>query len=800
MFYNKVQHNKNYQSTTANIVLTASGGMGHLVAAEQELKNYPDKKSLLVDIIDKGWLNFEWVIKQFHFDILPKIPYVTSLFFYNFGKEGVSAWNEAQKTGDLEKLNQLIRKQNLARLAFGKNFYEKMQDLLRNHPQTELVITTQPLGFADIHRAIADFNKTKSIYEKKIELKMVMTDLPSKYAVHFFSSLSLIQDKDLIDARVNLLVPYPGLPIKAPCLFDYHKVLSELCPFLFFEKTATLKHCINIEFNAGPIDKAFLKINREREEKGCEWVRETYRSEPITLEYTERAHQLLLKQFNLKEQFIKGIEHAANTFKRKLLVPKDAEVIVVMLGSQVSKRSTLDVIDTEYKIHKNTALTNKRTYLFVYCGNDTETDSLFVKVCRKANLLYDGGRFIVIPLTNQTHKETIARLFAIANTNTIRGGGMSIMEVETVSTAYVVVFAEMSQKQAAMAAIDPEASLIIWEKGNAYDCQHKLGKDRVAILNQKIYFSGRLNQMNKKYVSLLTASDEGPLLSASYYMEGCDIFKEQEKLYLEHSDKISAYGQAYAKGCELIQNNHTYVDETISQKPLEHPNGWAMRFAEIIFNFVLENDEFEISLEQYNFAKTYVNAFYEPKLKILSNEEASLYAQAYLSIDAPDAQARAYAIEFVKRKKDKKDMVLDKFFHLNLNNNNYLLNYNYLWNQGRTLPERITILFQDYIKPQYSIYLFNTHPYRSKKDEAQEVIDGMVNLRYQSDEDILIYLIKYKEKYSKEISSWGSFMRRLNFAIQMTGRSSLENTKEIVYQHSPYEERPYTANFERKLS
>src|SRR5437868_2135550 len=88
------------------IILTASGGSGHLSAAEQEKKKHAGKKCLVINVIEMGWLNFEWV-KKYGLDILYRLPYIESFLLYNYGKEGVAAWDLAQKTGDLATLNKL---------------------------------------------------------------------------------------------------------------------------------------------------------------------------------------------------------------------------------------------------------------------------------------------------------------------------------------------------------------------------------------------------------------------------------------------------------------------------------------------------------------------------------------------------------------------------------------------------------------------------------------------------------------------------------------------------------------------
>lgn len=492
-FFNNI---KDYHSSInpdiEYLILTSSGGAGHLSAAANEQHKYPTNKSLIINVIEEGWLNFDWIQKRDYFHVLQYSSHLQSLLTRQFGKDKIEEWNNAQKNGDLDALNKMIKSQHLSNIVFGKNFADKMNELLARYPNIKKVISTQPIGLAEIHKTIARFNHSKRANDTAIEFTIVMTDLPTKYAKNFLDPIREIDQKKFYLCKLNLVVPYPATN-NASNLEEYHEVFSNLCP-VYIKKSTIPKYNVDVNFTIGPIDNVFIETNKLIKENGAAFVKEQYKNRPISIKFTTSAFSHLDQLPHLRELLIDDANAINNDSVNKLLnIPANAQVKSLMLGSQASLQGTLDVIDFEFTLDRNNQVTP--TYLFVFCGNDTSNQSLFAKVCEKAKKYYNNGNFIVIPLTNQ-NKSMINHVYTIADLAITRPGGMSIMELEAAATGNVVIFAEINKKFTMKQLLqDPSLTFIIWEKGNAEHLKAKLGDQRVCTLNAYSYINERKQQL-----------------------------------------------------------------------------------------------------------------------------------------------------------------------------------------------------------------------------------------------------------------------------------------------------------------
>lgn len=785
------------------IILTASGGAGHLSAAKaKELAYQGSKKTLTINVIEAGWLNFEWITKQSVIGVIGKLPFVDNIFLYNFGEKGVSAWNAAQKSGDLSTLEKLINQQPLAEEIFKSNFYSKMTTLLAQHPKVERVITTQPLCIPDLHHAIADFNR---IHHRDIAYTVILTDLPTEKAVHFIHPLRLIADSDLQAAKLSIEVPYPATKKYCPCLEDYHQAMAALCAkSLYLENTSIPKKNVNIEFTHGPIDPCFLAINQQIRTLGVDAVRTKYRLKSIPLQFTPAAYNAMYdtakKPLDACSYFIATGSTTEALRKTKFVLPFGTEVMTLMLGSQASLQGTLDIIDWEYLLHKKYRAPLSMC-LFVFCGDDTQPNSLFQRVCEKAREYRCEGTFIVVPLTNQ-NKDTISHLYTVADLSVSRLGGMSVMELEAVANGKVIAFAETSDALSKeKLSEDPTLTLIIWEKGNGEHLSLTLGEDRVSILNKYLYQSGRIKHFfhppqsvpsrpvirdpalaksyrnNEEIVAQCRAllakrsklgeeSIEQQEMRVNAILIGSALFTHIFK-QIVHPDSLQHFAFFYAMGCELVQKGYTLATDYKHCDTIQHPHAWALRYAKCIHDLVkkLKNDQ--ISTAHEAFVAAYVDAFYEPNLHIIASDEAFIYAEAYIAAPSKEEESRTHACQIVQNRRQKIDEI-SAIVDVNVMSD--LIDsckYQSFWDKGKNTIEKITLVFKDYISPNSSYAsIFAFHPLRHHRARAEEVIQGVEKFKDQPLDALLQYLLTYKRQCAPDVNQVGSFIRRLNYVIR----------------------------------
>jgi len=793
------------------IILTSDGGRGHIDAAFREKIKYKqneNREAAILSVTKEGWYTFEYTAQYgLHF-----IPISKQWLTYNYASEGVKAWDQAQTIGDLATQNKLIGQQPLANTLFGPNFNYKMRSLLHHHPQITLVVTTQPMGIASLHEAIAEFNNTKLQTDTPTKLKIVMTDLPTKHAVHFLSSFAQISEKNLRLANLIVDLPFPSVRESNPSLARYHQSFANLCPNFYCKDTHIPQEHITINFTLGPIDPIFEHIHQLYKECGTLTIIEKYKKTPIPLQFTPTAYlklQNTLPDLTTYLTYVNTNELIQTTFK--LPHPYYNSIIMtLMLGSKASL-ATLEIIDCEYALHKEIKpKSNQTTYLFVFSGDDKKDEKcLFNEVCDKAKKYYDDseGQFVIIPLTNQT-KMSISHLYCISDDSITRPGGMSILEQIPVSSKSknFVVFAEISKDTLEdKARKDPKSTLIAWEKGNAEYLEILFGSQRVCILNKLIYMEGRREQLQNqaiiqkpymidpdigKFIDDDTRKDceriheknraEGDRYSANNLIAGYAIYnfyhvKQVKQDVLPSNKLIFIYSNAYDHACRLVENQQTFITQppNVLAQSMRHPCTWAVYFANFIHKEISESIYFDeksyeqIMKELSPMAKAFANAFYDASITIISDTEAIFYAGNFV------AQGHEYAINAVLRKRNELDALIegtkeiDGFIDVSPENiHQFPDDYHRLWALGHTIQEKINSLFNNYLNPPHIFYFFNPHPYRGEQRRAEDIIRKMQENANSSLPDILKYLTEYKNTCLKETQPNGSFMTRLNYVIK----------------------------------
>lgn len=784
---------------TSILILTSEGGRGHIDAARKVQQDYQKKgkESLIIHVNQGGWYTFQYSEKYG----TKWLPFIGPWIDHNFATDSITAWNEAQKNCDLAMQRKIVSWQTLANTLFGPNFFEKMKTLLQNNPQIDLVVSTQPMAISAIFSAISTFNRTRLSGEKTIQFKLVFTDMPTPDAIHFLQSIANIKEKDFDYANLILDIPYPAIPASHLCINDYHKKFATICSSLYQPDEAIPKSGITINFNMGPIDQKFEELFERCKKETSSVVISELRKKTIPIQFTQTARKKYAEKLPHMEQYVKNIQDVNTLIRTELTIPFHGHIMTLMLGSQASIEGTLSIIDMDYELHKNYPL-SQPTYLFVFCGDDLILNSLFDKVCEKAKNYYIENKFIVIPLTNQ-NKETISLLYLLAHTSIIRPGGLSVMEQAITSRSvperYIFIYAEKDPSiPAHLTMKDPKTSLFQWEKGNAESLEIHFGTDYVSIVNidtykdkrkkqylgedkLSLFYQIKENQTLKKYLdkdlaefcSFMSLTTNDVYYNANHFMIGCAIFNAQYTSIAVapiYSSAMILYGFSYDYACHLIMNNKTQILFS-SCETIQHPSNWALRFANFIQtvyekskNSLQKNELTQKIKDNYPLAQAFVDAFYQENICILSEEEAFVYANAYLEND---------------KNKDLAINVINKIHQQEANeikSKNFPDAYHLLWRDGgATFSDKINSIIDNYINPPWGSF----HWLRSQATLASQILCEAK----KSPEEFLEYLIKVKN--INGINASGSFMNRLLFIIEKTKEEIEKNhsQKTISFSH-----------------
>ncbi len=144
----------------SSLIITSSGGGGHLAVARALQKSIPNSEELNV-----------------------------------LNEKVASIWNRAQQKGDTRRQENLVLAQPLAEyFSFPFMFSIVKNAILKGKELPDQVISTQPLHLPAITTAIRVANWMRSKSGKEIaHLDLYLTDIPTKRAVHYLSALKRLK-------------------------------------------------------------------------------------------------------------------------------------------------------------------------------------------------------------------------------------------------------------------------------------------------------------------------------------------------------------------------------------------------------------------------------------------------------------------------------------------------------------------------------------------------------------------------------------------------------------------------------
>ncbi|HRE32009.1 MAG TPA: hypothetical protein PLD88_08550, partial [Candidatus Berkiella sp.] len=504
------------------LILTSEGGAGHKEAALDSERQYAEqvkKKQVKInkvfvlpvpDASEKSWMR---------------------LFGKDFGKQGVTDWNKAQKAGDMKKIKSMVSMQWISEMLFGRNFENNTFYELTKDQNTTHIIDTQAVNSHRIVRAASQFNQIRSnpkrckrfnkivqfnnALRKIPELKFLalkkfsheityapekrplkvrkrMTDLPNN-ADHFFQSLKKINKNDFL--YFELEAPHaPLLKAEADKMSPDERRKADLeyyrtkCPNLFDKEGNPL---IVIEFTDGPIKKEFLHYKEHPVDKSNDLS--------LNIHVANQDELRMLKESGVIDFNTTLNQSQTIDFK----IPADAKIQSIMLGSQAAVGATLSYVDTEIKIHRQQHNLSEQ-YIFVFCGKHDGSDSLFSQLNDKIQKGKRSGKIPstlkIVPLTYQD-ANMIAPLYSRADEAFIRSGGISCMEIEAVSQGKVFIHSE--EKGNLLIEEELLKAMLFWERGNAEHVMQVLGNNqkgekRVQAINPESYYRMKLEHAKLK--------------------------------------------------------------------------------------------------------------------------------------------------------------------------------------------------------------------------------------------------------------------------------------------------------------
>lgn len=487
-------------SKSKRIILTSSGGSGHKSAARlmQQDAAAKNQNHITVDVVTGASEQVKFdsdgaMTAKCHKSELGWLRILGK----DFGPGGIKRWNDAQQKSDLNELKTLLAKRKITEFTMGSSFYKETRKLLTENPSVEEVVTTQALSIDRVLQAVSDINKCN---QRKVKLRIVLTDLPTKKAEHFFLTMRKIDLSKWGNVDIVIDSPYPIIDRRLSGK-EREKAasdaFSELTPNLY-QDDGTLDNRVSINFGLGPITKEFRDIYNEKLSPSYQ---ESSGEVTLDLKFSKSAENDVASNL-MKNEWVGGCKKfkESSAVKREIIIPKDAHVTSIMYGSQASHDGTLQTIDDERKLYamkKNKDL--RPHYTFVFCGKDVASESgekslyqQVLEIAKKENSEF----FKIIPLTYQDH-DMISRLYSRADTLAIRGGGLSIMEVEAVAKkeSDIIVFSDVP-KQCTLDQVKVLKNPVYWEEGNAEHLQNQF--TTAVCANKFTYLQQRQNQMKMK--------------------------------------------------------------------------------------------------------------------------------------------------------------------------------------------------------------------------------------------------------------------------------------------------------------
>ncbi|CAD7940237.1 unnamed protein product [Amoebophrya sp. A120] len=348
---------------------------------------------------------------------------------------GRDEWDRAQKEGDMETLWALYNDKPKADFMFGWAFRSNARAYLDKHPNLEVMVTVQYQGTYQMWEAVRDFNQDRRAAEEADVRR------PYDRDVHFVIQICDPANPD------NFFLP----AIKR---FQDYSPPSERS-FYHMDMSYAGVPFLGIANSAAEVQQFADGTRRYyHEELGftdaiIDMMRFT--DGVIRPEFQQMANKIYLGQVDpaverTKELRLKKLKNVnGKNMQEDLVVPKDQHVVAIMLGGVAAIAPTLEYVeqsatrtvrktpDGQYQLAD---MCETKT-IFVFCGGDPDLVKAVMK--KEEELKNRAGpgpaefrQSLRIFALGRQGADVIAPVFARANTLIVRGGGVTAFEVRAV--------------------------------------------------------------------------------------------------------------------------------------------------------------------------------------------------------------------------------------------------------------------------------------------------------------------------------------------------------------------------------
>ncbi len=397
-------------TTLVNIlIITSSGGSGHLQAAKAISKRY---KTLMphTNIITRDALH-HWLGR-----------YIGSFFS--------KCWNKAQKQGNIKALGRLIALQPIAdSITWFPLFCGCLYTLKKEN--INQIIDTQPIGTSAILVAVRLY---QWLYHKEITIEKVLTELPTKHSIHFFNPIRRLSTTNRKILTLRTITP----------LTENNETEEQ-----FWEKYCKLSST-QISSNPLPLRCQFIKLKKEK--------------------FTNKAFNLCL---DTKNPFETHLAHKIASFSslpllRKknqinLSIKEEYRITTLMLGGFPNQKTILEYVKLFIQEKKGNTTCD---ILFIFCSQ-TRKASIQQSILTLLKTISNYPTTLtIIPLSYQ-EDHVIAPIFKRSNATITKAGGLTSMEVSTLVTGKVWIHCEDQRTKKFFGSSKIKDGMPLWERGNA---------------------------------------------------------------------------------------------------------------------------------------------------------------------------------------------------------------------------------------------------------------------------------------------------------------------------------------------
>lgn len=450
----------NFKNT---LYLYSSGGGGHKTAKDAEMeRNALLLKNQIAEQLDEVSLaeldgRFKNPVQFIEWCKTMGIIHEADVlhdYLGEIGRWATNQWDEAQKSGNVPKQELLASKQWLTDLLIGPIvFFRTLAYLIKFKPAQ--IVSTQAMATPSILLAVKIYNSFyKPQGDKEITVHLYMTDMPTEYSSHFFTSLkglSVIGGKDYL----TLHTPKPknetnwqvlcGLPNGQVKILD---------TFQLPVRPAFLEAATKIKANA---DNSDIQIKVSGQEE-LNILRQTMQDQGCNID-----------NFDILEE---DEAHILNYH----LNPDD-QGYFMMLGSQPTADAVRGYVERFLTLSHNNPNTNY--HLFAFSGKFEKGKSCFYKtLCSyiKEKKINWPANLRVIPLSFQDPAQLV-KLELQCHTIT-RSGGSTVMELLVLDEVRKAL--KLKQKERFVHAQLVEGrdlieSIPLWERGNFEFLKKQMG-------------------------------------------------------------------------------------------------------------------------------------------------------------------------------------------------------------------------------------------------------------------------------------------------------------------------------------